>query len=85
MKTILVRDVRRWRNVTSCERTAHNVSYVSVGRVLRAEKQSGSEEVKLDVSRICPQRIDTGVRVKCHLFSDTHMVSRSTPTMYPFS
>jgi hypothetical protein len=62
MKTILVRDVGRWRNVTSCEGTAHNVSYVSVGRVLRAEKQSRAEEVELDVFRICLQRTDTGVR-----------------------
>ena len=63
MKTILVRDVGRWRNVTSCEGTAHNVSYVSVGRALRAEKQSRAEEVELDVFRICLQRIDTGVCV----------------------
>jgi len=65
MKTILVRDVRRWRNVTSCDDTAHNVSYVSVGHVLRVEKQSREEEVQLYVFRMCLQRIDTPILQAC--------------------
>jgi hypothetical protein len=65
MKTIWVRDVRRWRNVTSCDDTVHNVSYVSVGHVLQVEKQCREEEVQLYVFRMCLQRTDTPILQAC--------------------
>jgi hypothetical protein len=56
---ILVRDARRWRNVTSCDGTTHSVSCVSVGHVLRVEKQSRAGEVERLVFRMGLQRNDT--------------------------